>query len=662
MHLATATAAVLTLVTSAARAQTIDYGSLEQLFGEPVTTSATGSPQKATEAPVDMEIITADDIRRSGARDIPGVLAHVSGVNVERWANDSVDVSVRGYDQAFSPRLLVLIDGRQVYADYFGFTPWSALPVELSEIRQIEIVKGPNSALFGFNAVGGVVNIVTYNPLYDDAKTVTLLGGTQGLAEGNAVGTAKLGDSVGLRIGVGGRSDDDFTTPQAAANIGTRRGDNRGEVNAEGVFRLADNVQATIEATHSQAAETAIVEGNNGTYQKYKTNSVKGQISADTNVGLITGTIYSNWINALTFNADVLTPIVNIDNQVTVVQLQDLYKIGSDTTLRADLEYRHNTGSAADIPGANVFYDVLSASGMWEWKIAPEWTLTNALRLDDLMLGRDGTPPAPPFTNASWNRTTVEPSFNSGLVWRPDDVNTFRTTAARGVQVPNLVQFGLNSFTTAGFTLGGSPNIAPTVVTNYEFGWDHQIPSLDGQFRFAAFHQQTDDLAADNATATFGPTGLLVLSGSIGSSKADGLELEFSGKFLKDWHWDLSYTPEIITDHFNPTSPTSLTGADFQHTNPNHIVKANLGWAHDQWEVDLHGQYQSQTFGLVSNGLGATLAPISNWFSTDARVAYKLTDWATLAVSGQNITQSTQQQTAGPKVERVVFGSLTFNF
>jgi iron complex outermembrane receptor protein len=135
MYLAAATAAVLTLVTSAAQAQTIDYGSLEQLFGEPVTTSATGSPQKATEAPVDMEIITADDIRRSGARDIPGVLAHVSGVNVERWSNDSVDVSVRGYDQAFSPRLLVLIDGRQVYADYFGFTPWSALPVELSEIR-----------------------------------------------------------------------------------------------------------------------------------------------------------------------------------------------------------------------------------------------------------------------------------------------------------------------------------------------------------------------------------------------------------------------------------------------------------------------------------------------------------------------------------------------
>jgi len=64
------------------RAQSMDYGSLEQLFGEPVTTSATGSPQRVTEVPANMTIITADEIRRSGARDIPGVLRHVAGVDV----------------------------------------------------------------------------------------------------------------------------------------------------------------------------------------------------------------------------------------------------------------------------------------------------------------------------------------------------------------------------------------------------------------------------------------------------------------------------------------------------------------------------------------------------------------------------------------------------
>ena len=144
----------------------------KSLFGEPVTTSVTGSPQRATEVPASMTIVTADDISRSGARDLPGILRHVGGIDVLQWANDHADIAIRGYNQASSPRRLVLIDGRQVYTDYYGYTPWSTLPVVLADIRQIEIVRGPNTALFGFNAVGGVINIITYNPLFDDANTI----------------------------------------------------------------------------------------------------------------------------------------------------------------------------------------------------------------------------------------------------------------------------------------------------------------------------------------------------------------------------------------------------------------------------------------------------------------------------------------------------------
>ena len=119
--------AMLLTAGGTAHAQSIDYGALESLFGEPVTTSVTGSPQRASEVPASMTIITADEIRRSGARDIPGILRHVAGVDVLQWTNDQADVAVRGYNQVFSPRLLVLLDGRQVYTDYYGYTPWSAI-------------------------------------------------------------------------------------------------------------------------------------------------------------------------------------------------------------------------------------------------------------------------------------------------------------------------------------------------------------------------------------------------------------------------------------------------------------------------------------------------------------------------------------------------------
>jgi len=165
-----AVAAALVTASSAAHADTIQYGALEELFGEPVTTSATGAPQRATDAPVPMTIITQEDIRRSGAYDIPGVLRDVVGVNVQRHSTFGADVGVRGYNQNFSPRILVLVNGRQVYLDDYGRTSWANIPVQLGEIRQIEVVKGPSTALFGFNAISGVINILTFNPLYDDVS------------------------------------------------------------------------------------------------------------------------------------------------------------------------------------------------------------------------------------------------------------------------------------------------------------------------------------------------------------------------------------------------------------------------------------------------------------------------------------------------------------
>jgi outer membrane receptor for ferrienterochelin and colicins len=180
--------------------QSMDYGALEQLFKEPVTTSVDGSPERVSDVPATMEIITADEIRRSGAKDIPGVLRHVGGVDTMEWGNDNTDVSVRGYDQALAERLLVLVDGRQVYADHYGYTPWSTVPVELSEIRQIEIIKGPSSALFGFNAVGGVINIITYNPLYDDVNMAQFSAGTQDLAAGVLAATHKFGNRAAVLL------------------------------------------------------------------------------------------------------------------------------------------------------------------------------------------------------------------------------------------------------------------------------------------------------------------------------------------------------------------------------------------------------------------------------------------------------------------------------
>src|SRR5277367_6060370 len=136
-------------------AQSLDTGALEQVFGEPVTASATGRPQLVSEAPANMDIITQDDIRRSGATSIPEILQFIPGVDVRQYGLADADVGIRGYNEPYNPRLLVLVDGREVYEQAFGSVPWDEIPVQLDEIRQIEVIKGPTSALYGFNDVTG---------------------------------------------------------------------------------------------------------------------------------------------------------------------------------------------------------------------------------------------------------------------------------------------------------------------------------------------------------------------------------------------------------------------------------------------------------------------------------------------------------------------------
>ncbi len=180
-------AAILALAsvqTRPAAAQTFDYGAFEQIFDEPVTTSATGKPQRKSEAPATMDIITAEDIRRSGAITIPQLLARLSRIDVYTWSQGSADVAVGGLNQGTSSRVMVLVNGRETYQDALGALAWQQIPVTLDEIRQIEVIKGPNSALFGFNAYAGVINIITNNPEFDTTNAARGTIGTNGVRTG----------------------------------------------------------------------------------------------------------------------------------------------------------------------------------------------------------------------------------------------------------------------------------------------------------------------------------------------------------------------------------------------------------------------------------------------------------------------------------------------
>jgi outer membrane receptor for ferrienterochelin and colicins len=654
---------LMALLASPIHGQSMDYGALEQLFKEPVTTSVNGSPQRVSDVPATMEIVTAEDIRRSGAKDIPGVLRHVGGIDTLEWGNDNMDVSVRGYDQAYSSRLLVLVDGRQVYSDNFGFTPWSSVPVELGAIRQIEIIKGPNSALFGFNAVGGVINIITYNPLYDDVNTISSTGGTQDLTAGSAVVTHKYGNRAAVRLSAGGHSDSDFSTPIPAPEaVALREHQYRGAIDIDSVFRFSSKVLLSIEASHANTKLNEMQPVYQFGTSRYDSDSIKANLTVDSRFGLLQGTVYTNWLRETTTPGFVNQPF-HFRSQVTVAEFHDIFNLGTNHILRAAVEYRNSAEDSTPTAGARVDNDVVSASGMWSWKITPTISLTNALRVDHLSLGREGyLPPNYPFTNSDWNRTFTQPSFNSALVWKTSDADSVRFMVSRGTQLPSLNASGAFLVVTPFLKLSGTPLIKPSVVTNYEIGWDHVLPRPHVLLRVSAFDQDSNSLLALGGGVLTTPDGPYSTPSNVGNSDATGLELEIKGTSLQKYRWSVSYRPEWISDHFVPGAQDGAAYVDYQHTTPVHMVKGNFGWANGRWELDGYLQYHSGAEGLQPTATAATLTPVAGFISLDGRVAYKLADKLTWAVSGQNLTHANQIQTAGPAIERRVLSTLSFAF
>ena len=651
--------ALLLLFAVGAHAQSMDYGSIEQLFGEPGTMSATGSPQRATDVPANMIIVTADDIRRSGARDIPSILRHVAGVDVLQWANDNYDVSARGYNQAYSSRTLVLIDGRQVYADSFGFTPWSALPVELGAIRQIEIVKGPNAALFGFNAVAGVINIITNNPRYDDVTSGTLRYGSQNMAE--ASGTARLawGQDVFLRLSAGYRSDKTFGTANPLPVDGSPRHRNeRAAIDGNAVVVLPNDVELELDGSHSQATQNEVSAGYRLQTSKYVTNSVLARVTADTTLGLVRFSGYNNWIDwTRVVGPGNVAP--KLENAVTVVQADDLLSVAADHTIRLAAEYRHNeveTGSSND---GWVSFDAASASAMWNWQIKPVLAWTAALRFDSVaydnilplsdntMASRTG----PAFHVNQWN-------YNFGLVWNATPEDTLRLVASRGVQLPNLVQVR-DASTGQQPAANTNLNLKPSIVTNYEALWNRRIPEFDARLQIAVFHQMTTNVISIGAGTVDAPGTPGLPPVNVGSSQSNGIEIELQGKLNDTWRWSASYRLERINDSYGASGSDRNDLISYKDTTPAHVVNAGLGWDMGDWEADVFLHYQSDTSGLRSMGQKRVLVPVGAYATADARLAYRLTDAITLAISGQNLIDSPQPQTSGPQVERQFFVTLT---
>jgi outer membrane receptor protein involved in Fe transport len=153
-----------------------------------VVVTATRAEATLMDAPVTMSVLTGETLAATPAQNFGDLLRTLPGVNVIQTSARDVNLTSRQSATTLSNTQLVLIDGRSIYLDFFGIVLWDFVPTNLSDIRQIEVVRGPASAVWGANALTGVVNIITKSPREAPGVTASLSGGGLGRNAGYSAG------------------------------------------------------------------------------------------------------------------------------------------------------------------------------------------------------------------------------------------------------------------------------------------------------------------------------------------------------------------------------------------------------------------------------------------------------------------------------------------
>jgi len=196
------------------------------IYEEQVVVTASKVEQQLVNAPATVSVVTADVIASTPATNYAELFRSVPGVNLSQTSARDFNLTMRGATSTLATSTLALLDGRSLYLDFFGFVAWDLLPVNPNELKQIEVIRGPASAVWGANAMNGVVNFISKTPRELDGNSATITFGTfdrkaengEKLDAGTMFGingthARAVNDRWAYKISAGGYTSDAFPRP-----------------------------------------------------------------------------------------------------------------------------------------------------------------------------------------------------------------------------------------------------------------------------------------------------------------------------------------------------------------------------------------------------------------------------------------------------------------
>jgi iron complex outermembrane receptor protein len=604
--------------------------SWEELNAQEIST-LTRKRASLARSPAAAFIITAEDIRRSGARTLPDLLRMVPGMQVAQLNGWDQAVTARGLNGFYANKLLAMVDGRSIFNPFISGVWWGDQNLFLEDIDRIEVLRGPGGSLWGANAFNGVINIVTKRAGDTQGGMAIAGGGTEERIFGNARYGYQIGEDTYLRVFANALERD------STARLGG--GDARDPQQAQhGGFRLdsqpteRDRVTFQGDAFHNE----------DGWFTRTTQTTPPYDALGDHTTVNVAANLLGRWSHALEDGGEWIMgsyldysdrhwPAVGEEHLTFDLDLQYRLAPVGDHELMVGAGYRHiadhfdNTLLLSVLP--NRFQqDNFSVFFQDEMALIPG-------RLK-LVLGSK-------FEHYTLAGFQAEP--NVRLSWTPSKEHNLWLAVSRAIALPNRYQRFFRLINALGTPPGGPPaygeltgnrNAEVETVIAYELGWRY-APAPWLKFDLALFYNHYEDMiaAAPNGqfdrvpgTAFFAPISMF---GNLMDIDSYGAELAVDYAMTRNWRWKLAYTAIGLDEDSNRLAQIPIL-LRYQGTQPTHTfsLRSSLD-PRDDVEFDLWLRYA----GAIEPGG----VPVPAYLTLDARLAWQATPYLELSLVGRNL-------------------------
>ena len=607
--------------------------SLEDLLNIQVT-SVSKRGQNTSQVAAAVFVITQEDIRRSGATNIPDLLRMVPGLDVAQINGSTWAISARGFNQQFSNKLLVMIDRRVVYTSTFAGVFWDVLDLPLGDIDRIEVIRGPGGTIWGANAVNGVISIFTKKAA--ETRGAMLEAGGGNLEQG--FGTFRYGDKL--------NSATDYRVYAKYFNQSPML-DLNGQNGADGWngIRGGFRIDSAVSSKDSLVLEGNLFNGQEGEFGFFLPSVTSPSlIPVSERIHSTDGSLQLDWNHVHSRQSD--TSLMIAYGRFTRND-----PLNPETRDTLDLDFQHHTvwGTRQDIVwGLGYRYTTDDIGGSLTVEMVPamrQLNLFDVFAQDEIRLVGDRL-----YLTAG---TRIERNDYSGLeimpsirvTWVPKQQHMLWVAISRPLRAPSrndtnlLLNFGTGG-TSDLQRLLGNPRFQDERLIGYEAGYRTTLArrlSLDA----AVYFNNYDNLQTTEPSAPFfEPTPLPAhevqpfIYQNLMFGETHGIEIAANWKLSDRWTLSPGYAFEELHMHTDPASADTQTGPFVEGAAPRHSaqLRSHLEAYHGvAWDASVYFVDQLTHQGPLSN------VTVPAYARLDTGPTWKLGESLSLSVVGQNL-------------------------